>query len=242
MWSGPRNISTAMMRSWGSRVDCAVCDEPLYAHYLSTLEKSKRETHPVCDEVMRSQSTDWREVAEYLTGPIPNNKSIWYQKHMAHHLTAGMDWDWIAKLTNCFLIRDPASMITSFIKVINNPTPSDLGLPQQVALFEWVCAQTGSVPAVLDSRDVLMNPRGILIALCELLGVDFDESMLSWESGPRSTDGVWAPSWYASVYQSTGFEPYAPKDEVVPARLRSVLNECNAMYDVLAHHKLEARE
>ena len=239
MWSGPRNISTAMMRSWGSRADCVVSDEPLYAHYLSTLEQSKRQTHPVFDEVMRSQSTDWREVAKYLTGPVPNNKPVWYQKHMAHHLSDGMDWDWIGQLTNCFLIRDPASMITSFIKVIDNPSPSDLGLPQLVALFDWVRLQTGTIPVVLDSRDVLMNPSVALSAMGDRIGVEFDESMLSWEPGPRSTDGVWGPSWYSSVYQSTGFAPYAPKDEEVPSRLRSVLDECNAMYDVLAQHKVK---
>lgn len=238
MWSGPRNISTALMRSWGSRGDCVVSDEPLYAHYLSTLGEAKRHGHPVAEAVMASQATDWRQVAAQLTGPIPGGKRVWYQKMMSHHLTAGMDWDWIAGLTNCFLIRDPAAMVTSFIKVIGNPTAHDLGLPQQVDLFEWLGRQTGVTPIVIDSRDVLENPRGMLGTLCQRIGVPFDASMLAWEPGARETDGVWAPHWYASVYQSTGFVPYETKNERVPRRLAGVLDECNALYETLAAHKI----
>ncbi len=238
MWSGPRNISTALMRSWGARSDCFVSDEPLYAHYLSVIDETKRREHPAYDEVMRSQPTDWREVAADLTGPTPNGKSVWYQKHMAHHLTAGMDWDWIAKLTNCFLIRDPAAMITSFIKVIDNPTPADLGLPQQVELFQWLRGQTGNTPVVIDSRDVLLDPRGTLGALCNRIGIEFDEAMLSWNAGTREEDGVWAPHWYSSVYRSTGFAPYEAKNERVPQRLLGVLDECNALCEQLAAHKI----
>ncbi|MBO6739853.1 MAG: hypothetical protein JJ916_08350 [Phycisphaerales bacterium] len=238
MWSGPRNISTALMRSWGARGDCFVSDEPLYAHYLSVIDEDKRREHPAYDEVMRSQATDWREVAAQLTGPVPNGKSVWYQKHMAHHLTPGMDWNWIGGLTNCFLIRDPAAMITSFIKVIDNPTPEDLGLPQQVALFDWLRDETDTAPIVIDSRDVLMDPGGMLARVCERFGVAFDESMLAWESGTREEDGVWATHWYASVYQSTGFAAYEPKQERVPERLKGVLQECNVLYDLLAAHKL----
>lgn len=224
------------MRSWGSRADCFVSDEPLYAHYLSTLDETKRRGHPVHEEVMASQATDWREVAARLTGPVPGAKPVWYQKHMAHHLTAGMDWDWIAKLTNCFLIRDPAAMITSFIKIIDNPTPTDLGLPQQVELFEWLQRQTGETPIVIDSRDVLMDPGSTLAKVCERVGVAFDASMLAWEPGTREEDGVWAPHWYASVYRSTGFAPYEPKYERVPKRLLGVLDECNALYEILSEH------
>jgi len=237
MWSGPRNISTALMRSWGSRDDCFVSDEALYAHYLSTIGEDKRREHPVYDEVMRSQPNDWLEVAEYLTGPIPNGRSLWYQKHMAHHLTPGMDRSWIAGLSNCFLIRDPAAMITSFIKVIDNPTPSDLGLPQQVELFEWLRSETGSTPIVIDSKDVLVNPRGMLTKVCERVGVAFDDAMLSWEPGERDEDGVWAPHWYSSVYKSTGFSPYDEKKESVPERLSGVLEECNALYQRLFAHR-----
>lgn len=238
MWSGPRNISTALMRSWGARSDCFVSDEPLYAHYLSEIDEDKRREHPVYDEVMRSQPSDWRKVAAQLTGPIPNGNSIWYQKMMSHHLTEGMGRDWIEGLTNCFLIRDPAAMITSFIKVIENPTPEDLGLPQQVALFEWLRNEKGTTPAVIDSRDVLMDPGGMLERVCVRLGVPFDASMLAWEPGEREEDGVWAPHWYSSVYRSTGFAQYQEKHERVPERLAGVLEECNALYGILYEHKI----
>ncbi len=238
MWSGPRNISTALMRSWGARPDCFVSDEPLYAHYLSELNENKRREHPVYDEVMRSQPTDWREVAAQLTGSIPNGKSIWYQKMMSHHLTEGIGRDWIAELTNCFLIRDPAAMITSFIKIIDSPTPEDLGLPQQVELFEWLQREKGTTPVVVDSRDVLIDPAGVLTKVCERVGVPFDHAMLGWESGTREEDGVWAPHWYSSVYESTGFAPYEPKHERVPERLAGVLEVCRDLYDQLAVHKL----
>ncbi|MFG0246158.1 MAG: HAD family hydrolase [Phycisphaerales bacterium JB052] len=238
MWSGPRNISTALMRSWGARADCVVSDEPLYAHYLSVLDEDKRREHPAYDAVMRSQPTDWHEVAEQLTGLIPDGKGVWYQKHMAHHLTEGMGRDWIAKLTNCFLIREPAAMITSFIKIIDNPTPSDLGLPQQVELFHWLQQQTSERPIVIDSRDVLMDPTGMLGRVCDRVGVPFHASMLAWKPGEREEDGVWAPHWYSSVYQSTGFAPYQEKQDPVPERLGGVLEECNALYETLAAHKI----
>lgn len=226
------------MRSWGARGDCFVSDEPLYAHYLSVIDEQKRHEHPVYEDVMRSQATDWHEVADALTGPIPDGKSVWYQKHMAHHLTPGMDWGWIGSLKNCLLIRDPAAMITSFIKIIDNPTPHDLGLPQQVELFDWIRQETGTTPVVIDSRDVLRDPAGMLARLCEQVGVPIDEAMLSWEPGPREEDGVWAPHWYTSVYESTGFAPYAEKDEHVPERLLGVLEHCNTMYEQLAVHKV----
>ncbi len=240
MWSGPRNISTALMRSWGSRADCAVSDEPLYAHYLSTLAPEARAVHPGFDAIIASQPTDWRQVARALTGPVPGGRRLWYQKHMAHHLTAGMDRAWTLGLSNVFLIREPRAMITSFIKVIPGPTPEDLGLPQQVELFEFVRERTGQAPMVIDSRDVLENPRGMLCALCERVGVAFDDAMLSWAPGPRAEDGVWAPHWYAGVYASTGFAPYSPRNVGVPDRLRGVLERCQGLYDELAGHRIRA--
>ncbi len=240
MWSGPRNISTALMRSWGSRPDCAVSDEPLYAHYLSTLTPAARNEHPGADDVLASQARDWREVVSVLTGPSPSGNPVWYQKHMAHHLTPGMDRGWTLALANVFLIREPREMITSFIKVIPDPTPEDLGLPQQVGLFEFVRARMDEAPPVIDSRDVLEDPRGMLGALCERVGVAFDESMLRWAPGPRPEDGVWAPHWYASVYESTGFAPYRAKDEDIPRHLSGVLESCRGLYDELARHRLRA--
>ncbi|MBO6514068.1 MAG: hypothetical protein JJ974_08900 [Phycisphaerales bacterium] len=238
MWSGPRNISTAMMRSWGARGDCVVSDEPLYGHYLSTLDAEKRREHPVCDDVMTSQGTDCRRVIEELTGEVPGGKRVWYQKHMAHHLTEDCGMEWLGSLTNCVLIRDPAAMITSFIKVIDDPTPEDLGLPQLLRIVEWVARETREFPVVIDSRDVLMDPAGMLRKLCERVGVGFDESMLSWEAGARETDGVWGPHWYSGVYASTGFRGYVAKDERVPERLLGVLDQCQSMYEQLSVHKI----
>lgn len=234
MWSGPRNISTALMRSWGSRADTAVVDEPLYGHYLRWLDPAKRSTHPAADAIIDAMDCDAASVARTLTGPVPDGRPIWYQKHMAHHITPGMDLDWIDGLTNCFLIRDPAAMIVSFAKVIPNPTPEDLGLPQQVMLFERLKSRTGRVPVVVDSGDILRDPQAALKALCRRLGVPFDAAMLSWAPGPRPEDGVWAPHWYASVERSTGFEPFRPRTEAVPGRLAGVLEACQGLYNTLA--------
>lgn len=233
MWSGPRNISTALLRSWGSRPDTAVSDEPLYAHYLSTLAPGARAQHPAADEVMKSQPTNWRPVVAGLLGAVPRGRPIWYQKHMAHHLTPGMDLAWIGELRNALLVRDPEEMITSFIKVIPNPSPRDLGLPQQAELFELMRVRAGVAPPVLDARDVLTDPRGSLLRLCMALGVPFSEAMLAWAPGPRETDGVWGPHWYGRVYESTGFERYQPKPDRVPSRLAGVLRDCRALYEHL---------
>lgn len=234
MWSGPRNISTALMRCFGARPDCAVTDEPLYAHYL----KVTGADHPAREQIIAEHEWDWQLVTRALTGPGPGGKSVWYQKHMAHHLTRDMGRKWILSLTNIFLIRDPAEMITSFIKVIPNPTPADLGLPQQVDLFEWIHARTGRRPAVIDSRAVLENPPAMLARVCDHAGIPYTDAMLSWSPGARDTDGVWAPHWYDSVYKSTGFGPYKPKDEQVPERLAGVLAECQSLYDTLAEHAI----
>ena len=239
MWSGPRNISTALMRAWSSRADTAVIDEPLYAHYLSTLDAKKRAAHPVADDVLAAQPTAWREVAGSLTGPVPNGRSVWYQKHMAHHLTPEMldDPAWIRSLTNVFLIRDPAEMLTSFVKVIDTPTREDLGLPQQVRLFDRLHARFGTPPPVFDAADILRDPETGLAALCDAVGVAFDPAMLAWPEGPHPDDGVWAPHWYASVHASTGFGPCKPKNEPVPDRLAGVLSECRRLYDHLAQFR-----
>jgi hypothetical protein len=236
MWSGPRNISTAMMRAWGSRADTLVCDEPLYAHYLLATGKD----HPGAAEVIARHETDWRKVVSWLTGTIPQEgKAIFYQKHMAHHLLPGIDRGWLSKLTHGFLIRDPAEMLASLIHQIPEPTLRDTGLPQQAEIFDLVRRQTGRVPPVIDSRDVLQNPRGMLERLCAALEVPFDEAMLSWPTGPRGTDGVWARHWYASVEKSTTFEPYRPKTEPLPKRLAGLHRQCVELYAKLSEHRLE---
>ena len=226
MWSGPRNISTAMMRSWGSRADTAVCDEPLYAHYL----KVTGVEHPGREEVIAAHESDWKKVVAWLTGPVPGGKAVWYQKHMAHHLLPEIERAWLAGLVNCFLIREPEEMLVSLAKVMPNPTIADTGLPQQWELFEAERRRTGRTPAVIDAKDVLMVPRGMLGALCGRVGIAFDGAMLRWEAGPRPTDGAWARHWYGAVEKSTGFEPYRKREERVPERIRPVLEECLAVY------------
>ena len=237
MWSGPRNISTAMMRSWGNRPDTSVCDEPLYAHYL--LETGL--DHPGADEVVAAHEPDWRKAVAGLVGEAPGGKPIFYQKHMAHHLLPNIERDWFGRLTHAFLIRDPVEMITSLAKVLPNPTPEATGLPQQVEIFEWVRSRTGETPPVVDARDVLNDPRGVLTLLCESLGVEFTESMLSWPPGRRETDGVWAKYWYENVEKTTGFQPFAPKNEPVPDRLRGLLDVCAPCYETLHAHRLGSR-
>jgi Sulfotransferase domain len=234
MWSGPRNISTALMRSWGNRPDTIVCDEPFYAHYLIATGLD----HPGRDEVIANQEHDWNKIADVMTGSIPGNKSIYYQKHMAHHLLPMMGRDWLDLVTNAFLIRHPAEMIVSLSKVLPRVRLEDTGLPQQVEIFEFVRRRTGMIPPVIDSRDVLQNPRQVLELLCQSLEVPFSDAMLAWPAGRRDTDGIWARHWYANVEKSTGFEPYTPKAQTVPEPLSGILLDCMSLYETLYEHRL----
>lgn len=235
MWSGPRNISTAMMRSWGSRSDTYVCDEPFYAYYLKTTGYTH---HPGYQEVLDSQSSDWQEVVDGLTGELPAGKQVFYQKQMAHHLVGQISLSWIDALTNVFLIRDPREMLLSLIQKIPEPTIEETGLPQQVTLFERVQEQTRSIPAVFDAKDVLLDPHGMLKKLCASISVPFCEEMLRWKPGTHETDGVWAKHWYANVAESTTFSQYAPRTGQLPRKHKRLLEQCQAMYDLLSKHKL----
>ncbi len=235
MWSGPRTVSTALMRAWGSRADTAVVDEPLYAFYLAATGLD----HPGRDLVLASQPADWRAVAARLTGPVPGGRPIFYQKHMAHHLLPEVGRDWLGGFRHAFLLREPRAMLASLARVIPTPRAEDTGLPQQVELFERFAEAEGAPPPVIDSRDVLADPEGTLRALCAALGVPFDPAMLAWEPGPRDTDGAWAPFWYASVEASTGFAPPRPEGTAeVPDHLSDVLAVCEAHYAVLHVHRL----
>lgn len=235
MWSGPRNISTAMMRSWGNRPDTIAVDEPFYAFYLKATGKK----HPGAGEVIANGETDWRKIVSGLTEePIPLGKRIYFQKQMTHHLLPEIERQWIVDLTNCFLIRDPREVILSYIKKNPEPALEDLGFIQQVDIFNYVHRHTASVPLVIDARDVLENPRKILELLCAAIGVEFDESMLSWPPGLRETDGIWGKYWYDDVARSTSFQPYRPKNEPLPDRLREVYEQCRECYDQLYKHRL----
>ena len=227
MWGGPRNISTALMRSWGNRPDTFVCDEPFYGYYLDQTGLP----HPGADEIVEHHETDWRKIADWLTGPIPEGKSVFYQKQMAHHLLPDVELDWLDQLTSCFLIREPREMVTSLIHFIPKPTPNDTGMPQQWHIYEHVKSKTGVAPIVIDSMDVLLDPRGMQSKICESLGIEFNEAMLSWPTGRRATDGIWAKHWYTSVEKTTGFGSYRHKDDQVPDELLGLLDECNEIYD-----------
>ncbi len=234
MWSGPRNISTAMMRSWGSRADTVVIDEPLYAHYL----KQTCLPHPGAAEIVAAHETRIEAVLRTLFGELPPGKTILYQKHMAHHLLPDMATDWVNQLTNCMLIREPRAMLLSLSRVLDQPSIEDTGLPQQVRLFEQL-HQRGQTPPVIDSMDVLLCPEKMIPALCDALAVPNDDAMLSWEAGPQPTDGIWEEHWYASVNASTGFEPYRERTGELPNDLEAVCRDCEALYKLLHAHRLQ---
>jgi hypothetical protein len=236
MWSGPRNISTAMLRAFGSRPDTAVTDEPLYAHYLAATGAA----HPGRDEIIRVHESDWRKVAATLTGPVPGGRPIWYQKHMAHHLLPGIGREWLDALTHAFLIREPDEMVASLLKTIPDAGLADTGLPQQCEIFDRVAGRLGRAPPVVLASEVLKDPRAQLEALCEALGIPFLDAMLAWPPGRRDTDGVWAKHWYAAVEASTGFEPYRRRHvELTEAQAR-LADECRPWYEKLYALRLKA--
>jgi hypothetical protein len=234
MWSGPRNISTAMMRAWGNRDDTVVIDEPFYAYFL----KATGVQHPGADEVIATGETDWRKVVAYLTGPIPNESGVFFQKQMTHHLLPEIDREWLGAVTNCFLIRDPREVINSYIKKREDPALEDLGFVQQTELFDFVRAHTNRVPPVIDAKDVLQNPERTLRLLCEAIGVQFTKSMLSWPPGLRDTDGVWAKHWYGEVANTNSFQPYRSLNLEPPERLREIHERCRELYEQLYQHRL----
>ncbi|MDJ0879223.1 MAG: hypothetical protein QNI86_11465 [Halieaceae bacterium] len=204
MWSGPRNISTAMMRSWENRPDCSVVDEPFYACYL---EETGLE-HPCREAILTSQSTSRAEVIDALT-QAPVATELHYQKHMTHHMPRGMDMQWCAELVHCFLVRDPAEVIASYLNKMPSVSEEAIGIVRQAELFEEIAQVTGEEPLVIDSSDVLKNPGAVLAGLCAQLDVSWlPDAMLHWPAGRRDSDGVWAPHWYQSVEASTGFAPY----------------------------------
>jgi hypothetical protein len=228
MWSGPRNVSTALMRSFGARRDTWVVDEPLYAHYLAATGID----HPGREDILSSQPQRWEDAVAALTAPVPSPFTVHYQKHMAHHLLPGVGRDWLAPFHNAYLIRDPAAVIASYAKVRGEPTLEDLGYPQQLELFR---SRGGPV---VDAADLLSAPENVLPALCETLRIPYDKAMLTWPPGPRETDGVWSPHWYSAVIKSTGFAPYTPQTPEVPEHLLPLLNAAQPYYDELATHKI----
>ncbi|HVV64332.1 MAG TPA: hypothetical protein VHC42_02600 [Rhizomicrobium sp.] len=238
MWSGPRNISTAMMRSFENRLDTAVIDEPFYAAFL----KATGIDHPMREESMASQPTDPRAVVEQILGPVPGGRPVWYQKHMTHHMVEGFPRDWISAMRNAFLIRAPEDVLASYVQRREAVSLDDIGFVSQRELFERECDRLGAPPPVIEADDVLADPRGALGALCAALGVGFSERMLSWPAGRRATDGAWAPVWYGSVERSTGFgrpRGTTPREALEP-RLRRIADEARPHYERLRRFKLKA--
>ncbi len=235
MWSGPRNISTAMMRSFENRPDCAVVDEPFYAAYLAATGLE----HPMRDEVLASQAQDWRTVARGLVEDEP--AAVFYQKHMTHHMLPDFGVEWMAACRNAFLIRDPAAVLASYVQKRTEVTLEDIGVVRQRELFDREADRLGAAPPVVEGADVLADPRGSLSALCAALGVPFRQEMLRWPAGPRDSDGVWAPAWYEAVERSTGFA--APGRATAPPLtddLRRIADAARPHYEALARHRLAA--
>jgi hypothetical protein len=234
MWSGPRNLSTAMMRAFENRPDCAVIDEPFYAAYLATTGAC----HPMRDDVLAAQSSDWRDIAHRLVGPAPGGKAIFYQKHMTHHMLPEFGRDWMAQCRHAFLIRAPEKVLASYSKRRESVTLDEIGFRQQAELFARQADRLGHAPPVLDADDILTDPPGKLAALCAALGIALSPSMLSWPAGPRSTDGAWAPAWYHAVWNSTGFA--APRESQSPLSpaLRGLAQEAGRYYVELEKYKI----
>jgi hypothetical protein len=236
MWSGPRNLSTAMLRAFENREDCEVVDEPLYAHYLAATGAP----HPGREQVVAAGDTDWRRVVERLLGAAPNGHPLWYQKHMCHHLLPDMDTAWIRQLHNVLLIRDPAEVVASYLRTRDTCSPEEIGVPQQLALYKQLSVGPAGPPPVIDAGCFLADPRAQLQALCARLGIGFSERMLAWPAGPRASDGVWAPHWYQQVWASTGFA--APRREAcrLDAAAARIVAACRPAYRHLFAQRLQS--
>jgi hypothetical protein len=231
MWSGPRTVSTALMRAWENRPDTVVADEPLYAFYLDRTGIA----HPGREQVIASQPTSWEAVISQLTtASPPAGRTVLYAKHMTHHLLPEVNRDALAPLRHAFLIRDPRELLASYARVRATPTLDDLGIWQQAEIFDRFGGP------VIDARDLLEDPETVLRALCAALGVPFTAAMLSWPAGPRDTDGVWAPHWYESVWRSTGFGSYRPPPGTLPPRLAALAGQCQPFYERLRASRLTA--
>lgn len=202
MWSGPRNLSTAMMYAFAARDDCAVWDEPFYAAYLAATGID----HPMSQTVIAAGMRDPAAVAARCAGPAPDGKALYYQKHMTMHMVPSFDRSFMAGLTNVFLIRHPARVVASYARKREAATLADIGFVQQAQLFDEVCQRLGAAPAVIDSADIRDDPDRALAGLCAALGIPYTTDMLRWAAGPKIYDGVWAPHWYNAVHASTGFD------------------------------------
>jgi hypothetical protein len=230
MWSGPRNLSTALMYAFAARPDCAAWDEPFYAAYLNATGID----HPMSREIIAAGITDPTQVAATCLGPTPDNREHWYQKHMTLHMIPAFDRGFLKGLTNAFLIRHPARVIASYARKREAPTFADLGFAQQAQLFDQVADLTGTAPPVISAESIRATPRAALTRLCTALGLSFSDAMLSWPPGPKPQDGVWAPHWYNAVHRSTGFDdPEGPLPDL-PPEFQRLADQAMPSYERLA--------
>lgn len=230
MWSGPRNLSTAMMYAFGARSDCAVWDEPFYAPYLAQTGAD----HPMRAEILAAHETDPAKVARACAGDTPEARAIWYMKHMPHHMIEGFDLTWAGSCINMHLIRHPAHVIASYLAKRDLPSLMDIGYPQQWALYQHLPGP------IFDSEDIRANPEAMLRLICDIANIPFDPAMLSWRAGPRASDGVWARHWYGAVHRSTGIsEPERPLPEL-PQTYQSLLHEALEYYAQMRSHRVRA--
>jgi len=235
MWSGPRNLSTAMMRSFGSRKDTVCVDEPFYAAYLDITGHD----HPMRDEILARHETDPLRIIDEMLVAAPA-APIFYQKQMTHHMVEGIPRHWVTNVRNVFLIRHPARVLASYAKKMKTVSLDALGFAQQLELFNLVHKTTGEIPIVIDSDDILRDPRTALYSLCTQLDIVFDEAMLSWAPGGRAEDGAWAPHWYDAVFKSTGFGK-APKEiPDLPTGYEKILDEALEIYHALSGFRIQA--
>lgn len=227
LWSGPRNISTALMYAFAQRADTKVFDEPLYAYYLS--QTKAKDYHPGAKEIMASQNTNGETVVRQML--TDQSKPVLFYKNMTHHLL-NLDKAFMKSMVNLILTREPKEMITSFAKVIPNPTMEDIGYKAHIDLITYFNAENIEY-VVLDAKKVLLNPRKVLTQLCEIINIPFHDAMLNWPPGARAEDGVWAKYWYANVHKSSGFSKYKPKIEPFPEHLNTLLADSQAYYQKL---------
>ena len=237
MWSGPRNLSTAMMRSFGSRADTFVTDEPFYGCFLAETGLD----HPMRKDVIASMDCNWRSVMDRLSGDPPDGSPIWYQKHMWHMMVGPIGYRDFAGFRHAFLIREPERMIASYLRKREAAAFEDFGLERQAEFFEREADRLGHAPAVVEANDVLADPEGVLSRLCAALGITWDPAMLSWAPGRRETDGPWAPHWYGAVERSTGFGPPETDPVDLPGDARRLADRCRPYYERLAAHRIGAQ-
>jgi hypothetical protein len=237
MWSGPRNLSTAMMRSFGSRADTFVSDEPFYGCFL----KETCANHPMRDETIAAMDCDWRSVMDALRGDPRTGSPIWYQKHMWHHMAGPIGYEDFEGFTHAFLIREPERMIASYLRKRESAAFESFGLDRQAEFFDREADRLGRAPPVIDANDVLSDPETLLSELCARLGIPWDAAMLSWPPGRRETDGPWAPHWYGAVEKSTGFGPPETEPVELPEEARRLADRCRPYYERLAAHRIAAQ-